>query len=46
MDAFVLDRNFVTGLDDVDQQHQSLVDLFNELADSFFSEAGTDDVSG
>lgn len=44
MDAFVLDHNFVTGLADVDQQHQSLVSLFNELSDSFLQEEGASDV--
>jgi len=44
MDAFVLDHNFVTGLVEVDQQHQSLVGLFNELADSFLHEEGAREV--
>lgn len=44
MDAFVLDRNFETGLVDVDQQHQSLVDLLNELSASFFHEASRGEV--
>jgi hemerythrin len=45
MDAFVLDHNFVTGLADVDQQHQSLVSLLNQLSDSFLQEAGARDVA-
>ena len=32
VDAFVWDQHFVTGLDDVDEQHQGLVALFNELS--------------
>jgi len=36
MQAFVWDENFITGLDDVDEQHHSLVDLFNELNDRLF----------
>ncbi len=45
MDAFVLDHNFVTGLVDVDQQHQSLVSLLNELSACFLQEAGASDVA-
>ena len=45
MDAFVLDHNFVTGLVDVDQQHQSLVSLLNELSAAFLQEAGASDVT-
>lgn len=29
MEAFVWDQNFITGLEDVDDQHHALVDLFN-----------------
>jgi hemerythrin len=36
MEAFVWDQNFVTGLAEVDEQHQSLVKLFNELNDILF----------
>lgn len=36
MDTFVWDRNFITGLPDVDRQHHELVDLFNELNRSLF----------
>jgi hemerythrin len=37
MEAFVWDQNFVTGLTQVDEQHQELVNLFNALNDSLFS---------
>lgn len=40
METFVWDQNFVTGLPVVDQQHQALVDLFNELSRSLFLEGG------
>lgn len=33
MQAFVWDQNFVTGLAQVDEQHQELVNLFNALND-------------
>ncbi len=36
MDAFVWDQNFVTGVADVDEQHLSLVHLFNELNEALF----------
>ncbi len=36
MEAFVWDQTFITGLPTVDEQHQGLVDLFNELNDSLF----------
>lgn len=36
MDTFVWDRNFITGLPDVDRQHHELVDLFNALSRSLF----------
>ncbi len=36
MSAFVWDEAFVTGLSSVDEQHRSLVDLFNELNHSLF----------
>lgn len=29
MDAFVWDQNIVTGVEDIDNQHHALVDLFN-----------------
>ena len=35
METFVWDQNLVTGLSLVDQQHHTLVDLFNELSSSF-----------
>lgn len=43
MDTFIWDRNFITGLTDVDRQHHELVDLFNELNHSLFhgSDTGT-----
>lgn len=44
MHAFVLDHHFVTGLPDVDEQHQSLVRLLNELSASFFDESGASEV--
>jgi hemerythrin len=37
MDAFVWDQNFVTGVEDIDDQHHALVDLFNELSQTFYS---------
>ncbi|MBP9896691.1 MAG: bacteriohemerythrin [Giesbergeria sp.] len=37
MDAFVWDQNFITGVEDVDVQHHALVDLFNELSNTFQS---------
>ncbi|WP_341650001.1 GGDEF domain-containing protein [Thauera humireducens] len=37
MEAFVWDQNFVTGLTQVDEQHQELENLFNALNDSLFS---------
>jgi diguanylate cyclase (GGDEF)-like protein/hemerythrin-like metal-binding protein len=37
MEAFVWDQNFVTGLAQVDEQHQELVNLFNALSDVLFS---------
>ena len=37
MDAFVWDQNFVTGVEDIDDQHHALVDLFNELSQTFCS---------
>lgn len=42
MEAFVWDQNFITGIEDVDDQHHALVDLFNELSDTFQS-TGLDD---
>lgn len=36
MDTFIWDRNFITGLPEVDRQHHELVDLFNELNRSLF----------
>ncbi|MDD2712279.1 MAG: diguanylate cyclase [Simplicispira sp.] len=37
VNAFVWDQNFVTGLPDVDEQHQGLVALFNELSRALFA---------
>ena len=37
MDAFEWDQNFVTGVEDIDDQHHALVDLFNELSQTFCS---------
>lgn len=37
MEAFVWNQNFITGLEDVDNQHHALVDLFNELSETFQS---------
>lgn len=37
VDAFVWDQHFVTGLSDVDDQHQGLVALFNELSRALFA---------
>lgn len=42
MDAFVWDQHFVTGLSDVDDQHQGLVALFNDLSHALFTHDGTD----
>lgn len=39
MDAFVWDQDFITGLSQVDEQHHNLVDLFNELNTSLFSQS-------
>jgi len=36
METFVWDQNMVTGLPEVDQQHRSLVELFNELNEAVF----------
>ncbi len=36
MDTFVWDQNMLTGITEVDEQHHSLVDLFNELNQGFF----------
>lgn len=43
MDTFIWDRNFITGLPEVDRQHHELVDLFNALSRSLFhgSDTGT-----
>ncbi|MGP1630567.1 MAG: diguanylate cyclase, partial [Giesbergeria sp.] len=37
MDAFVWDQNFITGVEELDAQHHVLVDLFNELSETFYS---------
>ena len=37
MDAFVWDQNFITGVEDMDDQHHALVDLFNELSQTYCS---------
>ncbi len=37
MDTFAWDKNFVTGIDSIDDQHHQLVDLFNQLNISLFS---------
>ena len=37
VNAFVWDQHFVTGLGDVDEQHQGLVALFNELSRALFA---------
>lgn len=37
MQAFVWDQNFITGLAQVDEQHQEMVNLFNALNDALFS---------
>ena len=37
MDAFVWDQHFITGVEDMDDQHHALVDLFNELSKTFYS---------
>lgn len=41
--AFVWDNNFVTGFDDLDQQHHVLVDLFNELNHAMLNPLGDRD---
>ena len=38
METFVWDENFITGLSMVDEQHHELVDLFNTLNRSLFSQ--------
>ncbi len=35
MEAFVWDQNFITGVEMVDSQHQTLIGLFDELANAF-----------
>ncbi len=42
METFVWDQNFITGIAEVDQQHHSLVDLFNELHAQLFRGQATD----
>ncbi len=39
MEAFVWDQNFITGVDRVDTQHQTLIELFDELANAFLDES-------
>lgn len=41
MDTFIWDRNFITGLPEVDRQHHELVDLFNALNRSLFHGSDT-----
>jgi hemerythrin len=36
MDLFVWDRNFSTGLQEMDDQHRALIDIFNELHRTLF----------
>lgn len=36
METFVWDENFFTGIRQVDEQHQGLVELFNTLSDALF----------
>jgi hemerythrin len=44
MDTFVWDENFITGLVDVDDQHQTLIASFNALSDALqYSNATGDD---
>ena len=45
MKAFLWDRHFVTGLEQVDEQHQRLVDLINKLGDSLIAENSTDEAA-
>ena len=40
MNAFVWDEHVVTGLADVDDQHQGLVMLFNDLSQALFVHQG------
>ena len=40
MNAFVWDEHVVTGLADVDDQHQGLVTLFNDLSQALFTHDG------
>ncbi len=42
METFVWDQNFITGLTEVDEQHHSLVNLFNELHAKLFHGHATD----
>jgi len=37
MDSFQWDKNFITGLDDVDEQHHKLVDLINQFGEQLTS---------
>lgn len=41
METFEWDSNFITGLPDVDDQHRTLVNLFNELSRSLFHGSNT-----
>lgn len=45
MKAFVWDRHFITGLEQVDEQHHRLVDLINRLGESLIVSNSTDDAA-
>ena len=45
MKAFVWDQHFITGLKQVDEQHQRLVDLINRLGESLIAEQAPDDAA-
>lgn len=38
MEAFVWDQNFITGFDNVDGQHKTLISLFDELSNAFLGQ--------
>ena len=45
MKAFLWDRHFITGLEQVDEQHHRLVDLINKLGDTLIATNSTDDAA-
>lgn len=45
MKAFLWDRHFITGLEQVDEQHHRLVDLINRVGESLMASNSTDDAA-